>query len=93
MGKIFIAISFFMLSSSFAYTDKCNSLLESMLLHQSEGSRLSQAAIDRGFNIYTGKVDYINKNSQHAKRLWELSNEHLDKLDSLKIDFKENCLK
>lgn len=93
MGKILIAISFFMLSNSFAYSDKCNSLLESMLLHQSEGSRLAQAAIDRGFNIYTGEVDAVHKQSMHAKSLWDLSIKHLDKLDSLKTDFKENCLK
>ena len=93
MGKILFAISFFMLSNSFAYSDKCNTQLESMLIHQSEGSRLAQAAIHHGFNIYTGEVDPIDKQSKFAKDYWNLSMKHLDKVESLKKDFKENCLK
>lgn len=93
MGKIFIAISFLMLSNTFAYSDECNRQLESMLHHQSEGSRLAQAAISHGFNIYTGEVDKIDKQSKFAQSYWNISIKHLDKLESLKKVFQENCLK
>lgn len=94
MRKLTTILSLVLINStSFAATNECSNLLGSLIEHVKEGTRLNSAAIHHGFNIHTGEVTNIDKQSKNAKKYLELSEEYLQKAKTLELELKQNCLK
>lgn len=94
MKKIVTILGMLLMSSTvLAASDDCVRMLGSLVLHAKEGARLNAAAIQHGFNIYTGEVEQADNQSKFAKDYMRLSNEHLEKAEALEDKLIQECLK
>lgn len=94
MKKVATILSMVLMSSTvFAASGECTRMLGSLLIHAKEGARLNAAAIQHGFNIYTGEVEKIDKFSVAAKDYMRLSEQHLDEAEKLEAKIVKECLK
>ena len=83
----------FITSTGFAATNNCTSLLASLITRTQESTRLNAAAIHHGFNIYTGEVENISKQSKFAKDYMRLASEHALTAEALEVKIIQECLK
>lgn len=82
-----------MSSTVFAVSAECNRMLGSLINHTKEAARLNDAAIQHGFNVYTGQIDQVDNQSVAVKDYMRLSDQHDMKAVELVAKIKTDCLK